>query len=107
MLGDDIFYHHIALGCRCRKHEGTGLDLIGDDGILRLMELWHTLDTDHIGACALDVGAHGVQKVRQINNVWLFGGIDDNRLALGLDSRHHDVCRGAYRHNVHIDLRTF
>ena len=69
-----------------------------------LMKLCHTLDTDHIGACSLDVGSHAVQEVGHIYHVRLFGCILNDRVACCHGRGHHDIDGSANRYDVQIDM---
>ena len=70
------------------------------------MELLNALDADHIGARALDAGAHAVQEVGHVNDVRLLGRILDDRLSDCAGSRHHNVDRRADRNYVHENMST-
>ncbi len=51
----------------------------------------HALDDDPVGAGALDLGAHGAQEIRQIDDFGLARRILEHRLALGEGRRHHEI----------------
>ena len=104
VLGDDVLDRYITHGCCCSHHEGSGLYLIGNDGILSSVELLNSLDADDIGTCALDVSSHAVEEVRNINDVWLLGCVLDDGLALSHYSRHHDIDGSTYADNIEVDV---
>ena len=60
VLGDDVFDEDIPAGGGGRYHEGPGLDLVGDDGILGAVEGLDAADLDDVGARAHDFGPHRV-----------------------------------------------
>jgi len=60
MLRNDILYHHVAAGDRCRTHKCTCLDLVRDDRIFGSMQLVDAADADHVGSGTLDIGSHAV-----------------------------------------------
>ena len=95
----------VATTCSCcRKHECTGLDLVRNDRIIRPVQLLNALDADHIGARALDAGAHAVEEVGRVDNVRLLGGILNDRHTLCHDGCHHDIDGRAHRDDVHVDM---
>ena len=104
MLGNYIFNSNIALCHRCSEHERTSLNLVRNNRILRAVQLFHTLDTDNIRSCALDIRTHAVQKVCKVNDMRLFCRIFDNRLSFCHNGSHHNVNRRAYCHHIHIDM---
>ena len=57
-------------------------------------------DTDYVGACALDFGAHAVEKVGQVYNMRLFCGIINNGGTFGLGSGQHHVNGAAYGYHI-------
>ncbi len=63
----------------------------------------HPPDLDDIGAGAHDGGAHGVEEVGQINDVWLPGGVFDDGGTLCHGGGQHDVHGGAHRDYIQID----
>ena len=60
MLRDHILDKHISTGCCDSEHKGSRFNLIRDDGVLGLMKLLHTDNTDHIGSCATDISSHTI-----------------------------------------------
>ena len=68
------------------------------------MQAFYTADFNNIGASALNVRAHCVQEVRQIDNVRLLCAVFHNGLALGQNSGEHDVHGRADRNNVKINM---
>ena len=86
-------------------HVGARLDLVGNDGIGAAVELVHAENADGVGAGALDIGTHGVQKVGKVDDVRLLGGVFDDSCALGKRRGHHDVHRRADGNHVEIDVR--
>src|SRR5699024_6926853 len=62
-------------------------------------------DLDDVRARALDVRAHGVQEVRQVDDMRLLGAVFHDGLALGEHRSEHDVHGRADRYHVKIDVR--
>ncbi len=104
MLRNYVFYRHVALRYRRRKHKGACLDLVRNNAILRPVQLRHALDTDHIRTRALDIRAHAVQKVRQINDMRLLRRILNHGGTLRHHCRHHHVHGRTHSHHIHIDM---
>ena len=104
MTRDDVFDQHRTAAGRDRRHKGAGLDLVRDDRIVRAVQALDAADLDHVRARALDVRAHGVEEVRQIDDVRLLGAVLHDGLALGQHRGEHDVHRRADRDNVEINV---
>ena len=98
--GDAAANGHVAMGGGSGDHQRASLDLIGNDRIGRAVEMLLTADADHIRAGALDLRAHGVEEVGQINDMGLLGSVVDGGVALGLDCRHHHVDGAAHGHHI-------
>ena len=75
--------------------EGAGLDAVPHHGVRDGMKLGDALDLNDRGACALDVGAHLVEHVGEVNDLGLASRVVDDRGALGEDRGHHEVLRGS------------
>ena len=67
------------------------------------MELLHAFDFDDVRTGAADTGAHGVEKVGQVDHVGLLGCVFNDSSALGQDCGNHDVHRRAHRLHIQID----
>ncbi len=98
--GDAAANGHVAMGGGSGDHQRASLDLIGNDRIGRAVEMLLTADADHIRAGALDLRAHGVEEVGQVNDMGLLGCVVDGGVALGLDCRHHHVDGAAHGHHI-------
>ena len=105
VLGDDVLDEHLTARGGHGGHVGTGLDLVGDDAVAAAGELLHAADADGVRAGALDVRAHGVEEVREVDDMRLLGGVFDRGDAIGEDGGHHDVHRRADADHVEIDGR--
>ena len=105
VLGDDVLDQHRAAARRDRRHERAGFDLVRDDGIAAAVQALDAADLDDIRARALDVRAHGVQEVRQVDDMRLLGAVFHDGLALGEHRGEHDVHGRADRYHIKIDVR--
>ena len=106
MLRDNVFDKRIALCCGNRHHKRTCLDLIRDYRILCAVESVHALDLDNVSTGAHYICAHGVEEVREIDNVRFLGGVFKYGKTLRLDSGEHSVYGSSYGDFVEIDLRS-
>ena len=67
----------------------------------------HLLDAahlDHVGARAGDLRTHGVQEVREVDDVRLLGAVFDDRHAAAQNCRKQDVHRRADGDDIEIDM---
>ena len=103
VLGDDVADEDAAAGGGDCGHIGACLDLVGDDGIGAAVEGFHAVDFDDIGAGAHDVGAHGVEEVGHVHNMWFLGGVFDDSQAVCQDAGQDGVDGGADRDLIHIN----
>ena len=104
MLRNDILDQHIAADSCRGRHIGACFDLIGNDGIAAAVQRLDAADLDHVGACAGNLRAHGVQEVRKIHDVRLFGAVFDNRHAAAKHCCEQDVHRRADGDNIEINV---
>ncbi len=81
----------VALRHRRRNEERSGLDAVGDDGVVGAVQPGHAVDADGRGPGALDSRAHGVQQGGQIADLRLARRVGDHRLPVGEHGRHHYV----------------
>ncbi len=92
MLRDQIVDRHVAPGHRGRDHVCSRLDLIRNDRVrISAGQPRNALDSNVIGSGALDVGAHRVQKVRDVDDMGLLSRVFDRRNAFGAGRRKHDI----------------
>ena len=92
-----------AAGERAGAGHGAGLDAVGDGQVVCAVERGNALDDNGGRACAGDFCAHGQQKVRQIHDFRLLGGIFNARCALGERGGHHQVLRRADGRHVKVN----
>ena len=104
MLRDDVFDQHVAADCGGSGHIRARLDLVGDDGIAAAVQRLDAADLDDVGACAGDLRAHGVQEVREVDDVRLLGAVFDDRHAAAQNCRKQDVHRRADGDDIKIDM---
>ena len=107
MLGNHIFHRHIPSGSRGGKHKGTGLDLVGDDGIFCSVELLHAADPDHIRSGSFDVRSHTVQEIGKIHHMRLFCSVLNDGQTVRKGRRHHDIDGRSHADHVHIQVAAF
>ena len=91
VIGPRILHANVAAGDGARHQIGAGFDAIGQHFVGRAAQALHALDDDSVGACALDLGAHGNQEIGQIDHLGLARGILEHRLALGQRRGHHQI----------------
>ena len=104
MLRNQVFHTDIApRNCR-REHEGACLNLIRDNRIGGAVKPRHTDNADHIGACALDIRAHAVQKVCDVHNVRFLCRILEYGSSLRECRCHHHIDGCADRDNIEKDM---
>ena len=84
---------------------GARLDLVGDDGVTSALELFYAPDLDDVRPRTHDVRAHGVEKVGQVHDVRLLGGVFDDGQAVGQGRGDEDVHGRTHGDHVQVDLR--
>ena len=104
MPGDDVRQPQLAAHSCARGHVGTGLNLVGDDGIGAAVKAIHTLNLDRIRPRAAHVCAHGVEKVRQIHDMRFARRVFDDGAATRHGGGQNDVHRRADGDLIQIDL---
>ena len=107
MLGNDIFNQHLSAGRRHGGHIGPRLNLIGDNRVSAAAQFVHALDLDGIRPRAAHIGPHGVQEIRQIDDMRLFRGVFNHGRSLRRRGGHHDIHRRADGYHVQIEIRAF
>ena len=100
MGGDAAPNDHIATGCGSGNHQGSGFNLVRNHRIVGTVQVLLTTNANHIRTCTLDLGAHAIQEVGQVHNVWFFGGVINHGGALGLRCRQHHIDGAAHGHHV-------
>ena len=93
---------------RTARQEGTGLDAIAHRGVLAGMQAFkrHALHLDDGRAGAADLAAHGVEHVRQIDDLRLTRGVLDAGGAMSGNGGHKAVLRGADAGELQRDIGT-
>ena len=94
----------VAAGRRRRRHVGSGLDAVGDDGVVHRPEHLPALDDDDVGTGALDAGPHLVEHPGELLDLRLARGVDQRGPALGEDRGAHQVLGAGHRRHVEDDL---
>ena len=105
VLGDDAAHADLSARGGNGRHVGACLDLVGDDGVGAAVQALHARDADGVGAGALDVRAHGVEEVGEIDDVRLLRRIFDDGRAVRQSRGHHDVHGRADGDHVEINVR--
>ena len=103
MFGDDVLDKHVAARGRDGRHIGARLDLVRNDGVAAAVQAADAANFDDVGTRARDLRAHGVQEVRQIDDVRFLCGVLDNGRAVRQDCADHDVHGRADGDDVEID----
>lgn len=99
-----ILQLHPATG-RGRGHQvGAGLDTVGQYVVASTAEALHAFDDDGIGASALDVGAHGVQAVGQVDHLRLASGVLQHGTAVGQRGSHHQVLGAGHADGIEEEV---
>ena len=101
---DDVLYAHLAAGGGAGDHIGPGLYLVGDNRVAAAVEGVRAVDLDGVRAGAAHVRAHGVEEVREVDDVRLLGGGLDYGAAAGHAGREDDVHRRADADLVEVNL---
>src|SRR5450631_411393 len=96
MVGPRVLHTDMPAGDGARDQIRTALDSIGQHIVGRAAQPLHTLDDDLVGARALDLGAHGAQKIGEIHDFRLARRVLQHRLAFGQHRGHHQVLRAGY-----------
>ena len=105
VLGDHVLDQDLPAGRRGGHHVGACLDLVGNDGIGAAVQFFDAVDLHGIGAGAADVRAHGVEEVRQIDDMRFSRRVFNDRTAAGRHGGEDDVHRRADGDLVKIDAR--
>ncbi len=89
----------------CRGHSiGSRLDSVGNDCVAGRVQGVDPLHPQRIGACPLDLGAHGDQAVGQIDDFGLARCVQNDGFTLGQSRRHQGILGGADRNLSKSDL---
>ena len=102
---DDVLHAHLAAGGGAGDHIGPGLYLVGDNRVAPAVEGVRAVDLDAVRAGPAHVRAHGVQEVREVDDVRLLGGVLDYGAAAGHAGREDDVHRRADADLVQVNPR--
>src|SRR5690606_38157683 len=70
---------------------GAGFDTVRHHAVAGATEALHAVDGDGVGTGALDLCAHGVQAVGEVDHFRLASGVLQHRAPVGQGSGHHDV----------------
>ena len=100
MLGDDVLYEDISACARCGEHECSRLNLVRYDRVLRQVKSLYSDDTDHVGTGTLDVRAHTVQEVRNINDMRFLRTVLNYGTAFRHGGSHHDIDGSSHRNRI-------
>ena len=107
MLGYDVLHNHIALGGRRGHHERARFDLVGNNAVnYAAIHDSDAADFDDVRAGSLDIRAECIEKVRDIDNMGLFGRIFNGSESFRARCGQHDVDGGADADDIQINRRT-
>ena len=87
----DTFDRHTFPADRASDEERAGLDSIGNDVVFGAMQLGHAFNDQTPRASTLDLRAHLVEEIGEIDDFRFGGGAFDHRGAFGENGRHQDV----------------
>ena len=76
-LGRDL-----AAGDRAGDEEGAGLDAVGQHFVVRAVQALDAFDDQRRGAGALDLRAHRVEAIGEVDDLGFLRGVLDDRGAL-------------------------
>ena len=84
---------------------GNHISLTGWGGVLLLCLGILTLTLEHVhkGARAADIGPHGIEEVRQIDNMGFLGCVLNNRRTASLNGSQHNIDGGADGNDIQIN----
>ena len=94
----------LAAGHARERHERRDLDVVRRHGVLATAELRDAVDCHHVGADALDRGAHLVEHARDVLHVRLARGVADDRRAVDRGGGHQRVLRTHHGRLVHEEV---
>ena len=97
---------HLASCQGAGNEKGAGFDAVGDDLLLRIVQLFLASDVQSGGPDAPDLSAHLLQEVGQGHNLGLLGRIVDDGLALGAHRSHEGIAGGPNAADFKIDGST-
>ena len=107
MLGPRVLHADVPAGDGARDQIGAALDAIGQHIVGGAAQPLHALDDDLVGARALDLGAHGAQKIREIDHFRLARRVLQHRLAFGQRRGHHQVLGAGHGDGLQHQPRPF
>ncbi len=105
MAGIAVGDAEVAAGDGSGDEEGSRLDAIGIDAMLRAVKLVDALDADGCGACAFDLRAHGGEQGGEVGDFGLAGAVLEEGFALGEDGGHEQVFGAGDGDLVEDDVR--
>ena len=91
MLGIASGDVEVAAGHGAGDDEGSGLDAVGNDAVLRTFQFAYTLDANCGRARAFDFRSHFIQKVGEVGDFGLAGAVLQNGFAVGEGCGHEQV----------------
>ena len=81
VVGDRVADAQLAAGHARERHERADLDVVGADRVIAAVQLGGAVDGQHVGADALDAGAHLHEHPREVLDVRLARRVADDRHA--------------------------
>ena len=95
-----------AAGHGSGNQVGAGLDTVRHHAVVGRVQALDAIDDDGVGTSALDLAAHGVDEVGQVDHFRLARGVLQHAAALGQGSGHHDVLGTGHADGVEEEVRT-
>ena len=108
-VGTHILEFDPAAGDGTGHQIGTGFNAIGHDpiGLAFGRQGLDALDFQDVGSRAMNLGAHHVEEVGQIDDLRLARGILDHRGALGQRGGHHEVLGAGHGDEIQYQTAAF
>ena len=94
----------VAARHRRRDTPRRGDDAVADHTVFGRVQLGHAVDRQRRGSRALDLGAHLVEHLAQVDDVRFARGVVDGRDTFCDHRRHQDVLGRADRRELELDL---
>ena len=91
-----VAQHQLAAGNAGSHEKSSRLNAVGHNGVFPIVQGGNTLNADDGRAVPLDFCTAGPQKVCEVNNFWLAGGVFKHGLAISQSCGHEQVFRAAH-----------
>src|SRR5712691_6465131 len=95
---------YVSAGQGAGDEESASFDPVGNDAVLRAVQLAHAVDANGGGAGALDARSHLVQQVGEVGDFGFAGAILQHGFAVGQGSSHEQVFSTGHGNFVEYDV---